>query len=72
MAEKIPFYRQRWAVRPGATGWAQVNRGYCATIEDNADKLAYDLFYIKNMSVGLDLLILFKTIKILLLGKGGR
>lgn len=72
LAEKIPFYRQRWAVRPGATGWAQVNRGYCATIEDNADKLAYDLFYIKNMSVGLDLLILFKSLKTLLLGRGGR
>lgn len=71
-AEKIPFYSQRWAVRPGATGWAQVNREYCATLEDNAEKLAYDLFYIKNMSVGLDLLILFKTIKILLLSRGGR
>ena len=71
-AEKIPFYAQRWAVRPGATGWAQVNRDYCVTVEDNAEKLAYDLFYIKNMSVGLDLLIVFKTIKILLLGRGGR
>jgi sugar transferase (PEP-CTERM system associated) len=72
LAEKIPFYRQRWAVRPGATGWAQVNRGYCATLEDNTEKLAYDLFYIKNMSLGLDLLIVFKTIKILILGRGGR
>lgn len=70
--EKIPFYRQRWSVKPGATGWAQVNRGYCATIEDNTEKLAYDLFYIKNISIGLDLLILFKTIKILLLGRGSR
>ncbi len=70
--EKIPYYRQRWAVKPGATGWAQVNRGYNATIEDNKEKLAYDLFYIKNISAGLDLLILFKTIKILLLGRGGR
>jgi lipopolysaccharide/colanic/teichoic acid biosynthesis glycosyltransferase len=59
-------------VRPGATGWAQVNRGYCATIAENAEKLAYDLFYIKNMSVGLDLWIFFKTLKILLLGRGGR
>jgi sugar transferase (PEP-CTERM system associated) len=71
-AEKIPFYRQRWTVRPGATGWAQVNREYCVTLEDNAEKLAYDLFYIKNMSIGLDLLIVFKTIKTLLLGRGGR
>ena len=70
--EKIPYYRQRWTVKPGATGWAQINRGYCATIEDNTEKLAYDLFYIKNISVGLDLLIMFQTIKILLLGRGGR
>ena len=70
--DKIPFYAQRWAVKPGATGWAQVNRGYCATIDDNLEKLAYDLFYIKNMSVGLDLLIFFRTTKILLLGRGGR
>jgi lipopolysaccharide/colanic/teichoic acid biosynthesis glycosyltransferase len=68
----IPFYRQRWAVKPGATGWAQVNRGYCATVEDNREKLAYDLFYIKNLSIGLDLLIMFKSAKILLLGRGGR
>jgi exopolysaccharide biosynthesis polyprenyl glycosylphosphotransferase len=70
--EKIPYYRQRWVVKPGATGWAQVNRGYNATIEDNTDKLAYDLFYIKNLSVTLDLLILFKTVKILILGHGGQ
>jgi exopolysaccharide biosynthesis polyprenyl glycosylphosphotransferase len=68
----IPFYKQRWSIRSGATGWAQVNRDYCATIADNTEKLAYDLFYIKHMSVGLDLLILFKTFKILLLGRGGR
>lgn len=68
----IPFYSQRWSVKPGATGWAQINRGYCTTIDDNADKLAYDLFYMKNMSISLDLLILFKTVKILLLGRGGR
>lgn len=71
-AAKIPFYSQRWNIRPGATGWAQVKRGYCATLEDNADKLAYDLFYIKNMSTGLDLLIAFETLKTLLLGRGGR
>lgn len=70
--EKIPYYRQRWVVRPGATGWAQVNRGYNATIDDNKEKLAYDLYYIKNISIGLDLLILFKTMKILLLGRGAR
>jgi sugar transferase (PEP-CTERM system associated) len=72
LSQKIPFYGQRWMVRPGATGWAQVHRGYCASLEDNAEKLSYDLFYIKNMSIGLDVLILFQTIKILLLGRGGR
>jgi sugar transferase (PEP-CTERM system associated) len=69
---KIPFYSQRWSVRPGATGWAQVQRGYCASLEDNWDKLAYDLFYIKHMSAGLDAFIMFMTIKILLLGRGGQ
>ncbi len=72
LAERIPFYKQRWIVKPGATGWAQVNRGYCASLEDNADKLSYDLFYIKNMSIGLDCLILFQTLKIMLLGRGSR
>ena len=67
---KIPFYSQRWSVRPGATGWAQVQRGYCVSLEDNAEKLAYDLFYIKHMSAGLDAFIMFMTIKILLLGRG--
>ena len=71
-AAKIPFYEQRWLVKPGATGWAQINRGYNATLEDNREKLAYDLFYIKNVSFGLDLFIMFSTIKILLLGRGGR
>ena len=72
LVRQIPYYRQRWAVRPGATGWAQVHRGYCSSIEDNAEKLSYDLFYIKNLSMGLDLLTLLKTFKILLLGRGGR
>lgn len=72
LVEQIPFYRQRWIVRPGATGWAQINQGYCATLEDNIEKLAYDLFYIKNMSIGLDLLIAFRTVKVMLLGRGGR
>jgi sugar transferase (PEP-CTERM system associated) len=71
-AAQIPFYRERWLVKPGATGWAQINRGYNVTLEDNRDKLAYDLFYIKNVSFGLDLFIMFSTIKILLLGRGGR
>jgi exopolysaccharide biosynthesis polyprenyl glycosylphosphotransferase len=72
LVHQIPHYRQRWAVRPGATGWAQVHRGYCASIEDNVDKLSYDLFYIKNVSLGLDLVTMLKTFRILLLGRGGR
>jgi len=71
-ANKIPLYAQRWTVRPGATGWAQVQRGYCASLQDNIDKLSYDLFYIKNMSFGFDFWIIFKTLKIVLLAQGGR
>jgi exopolysaccharide biosynthesis polyprenyl glycosylphosphotransferase len=68
----IPFYKERWLIKPGATGWAQINRGYNATIDDHKDKLAYDLFYIKNVSIGLDIYIVFATLKIVLLGRGGR
>jgi exopolysaccharide biosynthesis polyprenyl glycosylphosphotransferase len=71
-AAVIPFYKERWLIKPGATGWAQINRGYNATIEDHKEKLAYDLFYIKNVSIGLDIYILVSTVKILLLGRGGR
>ncbi len=72
LAKQIPFYEQRWSVRPGVTGWAQIHRDYCVTLADNEEKLSYDLFYIKNFSVGLDLLILLQTVKILLLGRGSR
>jgi lipopolysaccharide/colanic/teichoic acid biosynthesis glycosyltransferase len=72
LAQQIPHYQLRWTITPGATGWAQVQLGYCATIEDNTEKLAHDLFYLQNLSVGLDLLILLKTTKILLWGRGAR
>jgi len=72
LVDKIPYYAKRWAVKPGATGWAQVRKGYNETLEDNIEKLGYDLYYIKNVSVGLDFLILLETLKILLLGRGGR
>jgi sugar transferase (PEP-CTERM system associated) len=72
LAEKIPFYSNRWTVRPGATGWAQVRKGYNETIEDNIEKLTYDLYYIKHLSIGLDLLILLESVKIVLLGRGAR
>ncbi|HEV2386269.1 MAG TPA: exopolysaccharide biosynthesis polyprenyl glycosylphosphotransferase [Candidatus Acidoferrales bacterium] len=71
-AREIPFYTERWRVKPGATGWAQIHRGYCATREDNVEKLAYDLFYAKHLSLGMDLLILFQTTKTLLRGRGAR
>ena len=72
LSRQIPFYSYRWTVKPGVTGWAQIHRAYCASLEDNKEKLSYDLFYIKNMSVGLDLLILFQTVKTLLLRRGAR
>ena len=71
-AAAIPFYKERWLVKPGATGWAQIHRGYNVTMEDNREKLAYDLFYIKNMSVGLDLLVFLNTIKVIILGSGAK
>jgi exopolysaccharide biosynthesis polyprenyl glycosylphosphotransferase len=72
LAKQIPHYPLRWMIGPGATGWAQVQQGYCASVEDNTEKLAYDLFYLQNISVGFDLLILFRTTKILLWGRGAR
>jgi sugar transferase (PEP-CTERM system associated) len=68
----IPYYSLRHTVKPGITGWAQVMFHYGGTIEDSKEKLQYDLFYIKNMSVKLDLLILFHTLKIVILGRGAR
>jgi exopolysaccharide biosynthesis polyprenyl glycosylphosphotransferase len=72
LEELFPYYALRHTVRPGVTGWAQVMFTYCGTMEESREKLQYDLFYVKNMSIKLDLLILFRTIKILLLGRGAR
>jgi lipopolysaccharide/colanic/teichoic acid biosynthesis glycosyltransferase len=58
---QVPFYRARLLVRPGITGWAQVNFGYASSIEDTIIKLEYDLYYIKHRSLRLDLLILLRT-----------
>jgi sugar transferase (PEP-CTERM system associated) len=66
----IPYYGQRHVIRPGLTGWAQICYTYGASTEDALQKLQYDLFYIKNFSVGLDLYILFETIKTVILRKG--
>jgi sugar transferase (PEP-CTERM system associated) len=72
LSNEIPFYGVRHVVRPGITGWAQVRYKYGNTLEDAKEKLQYDLFYIKNASIGLDLLIMFQTIKIVLLGRGAQ
>ena len=70
LAEKIPYYHQRHIVRPGITGWAQINYPYGNTVEDALQKLQYDLFYLKYQSSIFDLSILFNTVKTVLLGKG--
>jgi sugar transferase (PEP-CTERM system associated) len=72
LSKEIPYYGVRHVVRPGITGWAQVNYKYGNTAEDAREKLQYDLFYIKNASVGLDFLIIFQTIKIVVLGRGAQ
>ncbi len=68
--EKIPFYAQRLAVRPGLTGWAQVKYPYASSIEQTEEKLQYDLYYIKNMSFILDVVVVLKTIKVVVFGSG--
>ena len=70
LAEQIPFYDLRHSVRPGLTGWAQVKYPYGASVEDAKENLQYDLFYIKNYSLLLDLEILVKTVQVVLFGKG--
>jgi sugar transferase (PEP-CTERM system associated) len=69
---EIPHYNLRHTVRPGITGWAQIRYQYGSSVEDAKEKLRYDLFYVKNMSPGLDLLIFLETIKIILLGRGAK
>ena len=72
LSKEIPYYGVRHVVRPGITGWAQVQYKYGNTLNDAREKLQYDLFYIKNASLGLDLLIMLQTIKIVLLGRGAK
>jgi sugar transferase (PEP-CTERM system associated) len=72
LTQQLPYYGVRHMVRPGITGWAQVRYKYGNTIEDAKEKLQYDLFYIKNASLGLDVFIMFQTIKIVLLGRGAQ
>jgi sugar transferase (PEP-CTERM system associated) len=72
LKEQIPLYVLRFAVKPGITGWAQVKYPYGSTVEDALEKLQYDLYYIKNMSIFLDLLILLKSLQVILFGRGAR
>jgi sugar transferase (PEP-CTERM system associated) len=70
LTRQIPFYRQRHIIRPGLTGWAQVRYTYGASVEDAQEKLQYDLFYIKNLTLWLDLYIIFQTAKTVILRRG--
>ncbi len=70
LEKNIPFYQLRHLVRPGLTGWAQVNYPYGASMEDSYQKLQYDLYYVKNFSLLLDLQIILKTIRVVVLGQG--
>ena len=72
LSEQIPFYPQRHCVKPGITGWAQINHKYGDTIDDTIVKLEYDLYYIKNLSPALDLYIIFHTAKVMLLSRGAQ
>jgi sugar transferase (PEP-CTERM system associated) len=72
LKEQIPFYALRFSVKPGITGWAQVKYQYGSTVEDAMEKLQYDLYYVKNVSVFLDLLILLNTIRVVLFSRGAR
>lgn len=72
LSENIPYFDLRHMIRPGLTGWAQVRFGYGATLEESREKLEYDLYYIKHMSLGLDLLIMFETIKTILRRRGAQ
>jgi sugar transferase (PEP-CTERM system associated) len=72
LQREIPFYMGRHSVKPGITGWAQVRHRYAASVEDSMEKLQYDLYYIKNMSPLLDLVILLSTLQVVLFAKGSR
>jgi sugar transferase (PEP-CTERM system associated) len=72
LTEQIPFYAVRHSVKPGLTGWAQVRYSYGATVEQSVRKLEYDLYYVKNHTLLLDLVVLFETVRVVLLGEGAR
>jgi lipopolysaccharide/colanic/teichoic acid biosynthesis glycosyltransferase len=70
LTDKIPYYNERHRVKPGLSGWAQINFAYGASHEDGLEKLQYDLFYVKNYSILLDALVLLQTMEVVLLGRG--
>jgi lipopolysaccharide/colanic/teichoic acid biosynthesis glycosyltransferase len=72
LTDQIPYYAVRHSVKPGLTGWAQVRYSYGATVEQSVRKLEYDLYYVKNHTLLLDLLILLETVRVVLLGEGAR
>lgn len=72
LTQEIPYYAVRHSIKPGVTGWAQVRYHYGATVEDSQEKLQFDLYYVKNHTLFLDLLILFETVAVVLTGKGAR
>jgi sugar transferase (PEP-CTERM system associated) len=72
LAAEVPFYQQRHAVKPGLTGWAQVKYQYGSSVEDALEKLRYDLYYVKHLSLSFDASIVFDTVKVILFGKGAK
>jgi len=72
LLKSVPYYNERFSVKPGVTGWAQIKYPYGSTEKDALEKLKYDLYYIKNLSFAFDLTIIFHTVKIMLLGRGAR
>ena len=72
LRESVPYYSERHTVKPGVTGWAQLRYAYGSSVEDAIEKLQFDLYYIKNQSLMLDLIILLQTVEVVLWGKGAR
>jgi lipopolysaccharide/colanic/teichoic acid biosynthesis glycosyltransferase len=72
LAVTIPYYGQRHVLKPGVTGWAQIRYTYGASVEDAIEKLQYDLYYIKNLSIALDFVILLETLKTVIMRRGAR
>jgi lipopolysaccharide/colanic/teichoic acid biosynthesis glycosyltransferase len=72
LSEQIPYFLARHSIRPGITGWAQVRYPYGASVEDAKQKLQYDLYYVKNHTLFLDIVILLETVKVVLFGRGAR